>query len=124
MSSSSLKDLKRGATIHLMGICGTAMASLAGLLKDLGFELRNLTRTERQKLQVDGVYVKSVYRGSSIERTNMDPGFIIIKVNKKKVSSIAEVIDALQNANDEVQLDGIYEDYPGEYGYKFPMSTK
>ena len=31
------KVLKRGSHIHLMGICGTAMASLAGLLKQKGY---------------------------------------------------------------------------------------
>ena len=31
--------LKHGDHIHLMGICGTAMASLAGLLKDKGFRV-------------------------------------------------------------------------------------
>ena len=30
-------ELKPGSKVHLMGICGTAMASLAGLLKDKGF---------------------------------------------------------------------------------------
>ena len=31
------KTLKKGSHIHLMGICGTAMASLAGLLKQKGY---------------------------------------------------------------------------------------
>lgn len=35
-----MKDLKPGATIHLMGICGTAMASLAGILKSMGYNVR------------------------------------------------------------------------------------
>lgn len=34
-----LIDLKPGAHVHFMGICGTAMASLAGLLKDRGFKV-------------------------------------------------------------------------------------
>lgn len=37
MPSNSINQLKVGSRIHLMGICGTAMASLAGLLKDRGF---------------------------------------------------------------------------------------
>lgn len=37
MAQASLQQLKPGSRIHLMGICGTAMASLAGLLKDRGF---------------------------------------------------------------------------------------
>lgn len=32
-------DLKEGSRIHLMGICGTAMGSLAGILKGRGFEV-------------------------------------------------------------------------------------
>ncbi len=34
-----MKALKSGAHIHLIGICGTAMASLAGILKDLGYKV-------------------------------------------------------------------------------------
>ena len=32
-------DLKPGQHVHLMGICGTAMGSLAGLLRDRGFKV-------------------------------------------------------------------------------------
>lgn len=31
--------LARGSHVHLIGICGTAMASLAGILKDLGYKV-------------------------------------------------------------------------------------
>jgi UDP-N-acetylmuramate: L-alanyl-gamma-D-glutamyl-meso-diaminopimelate ligase len=34
-----MQSLKKGAHIHLIGICGTAMASLAGILKDLGYKV-------------------------------------------------------------------------------------
>lgn len=34
-----MHQLKSGSHIHLIGICGTAMASLAGILKDLGFRV-------------------------------------------------------------------------------------
>jgi UDP-N-acetylmuramate: L-alanyl-gamma-D-glutamyl-meso-diaminopimelate ligase len=36
---TTLQSLKPGAHIHMIGICGTAMASLAGILKDLGFKV-------------------------------------------------------------------------------------
>lgn len=32
-------NLKPGSHVHLIGICGTAMASLAGILKDLGYKV-------------------------------------------------------------------------------------
>lgn len=35
----SIENLKMGSHVHLMGICGTAMASLAGLLKDRGYQV-------------------------------------------------------------------------------------
>lgn len=35
----NLANLKPGAHVHLIGICGTAMASLAGILKALGYKV-------------------------------------------------------------------------------------
>ena len=91
------------------------------LLEELGFELRELTREERKRFQVDGVIVKSVFRGGKIERTNMDPGFIITKVNETKVNDIESIILEIRNAEDKVMLEGIYENYPGEYYYAFAI---
>ncbi|MEO1517038.1 MAG: Do family serine endopeptidase [Bacteroidota bacterium] len=92
------------------------------ILEDLGVELRDLSKSERRRLQTEGVMVKSIIRGSKIERTNMDPGFIITKVNESRVNNVEEVIQALKRAKGEVLLEGIYENYPGEWGYKFTTS--
>lgn len=91
------------------------------LLEELGFELREMKREERDRLNVNGVIVKSVYRGGKIERTNMDPGFIITKVNEVNVKDIESVIYQIKNAEDKVMLEGIYENYPGEYYYAFAI---
>ena len=37
-------DLKPDAKIHIMGICGTGMSSLAGLLKEKGYDIRGSDR--------------------------------------------------------------------------------
>ena len=92
------------------------------ILNDLGFELRRLTRLEEQKIGVSGVKVISIFRGSKIERTNMDPGFIITKVNDSPISDVDEFIDLLKGAEGKVMLEGVYENYPGEYGYTFTMN--
>ena len=90
------------------------------ILQDLGIELRDLSKSERRRLDVDnGVMVKSIVRGSKIERTNMDPGFIITKVNEKAVSSVEEIIQELKKNEGKVLLEGVYENYPGEWGYTF-----
>lgn len=91
------------------------------ILKDLGFELRNLTSLEQRKLGMSGVKVVSIYRGSKIERTNMDPGFIITRVDNRKVTTVENLIKELEDAKGKVMLEGIYENYPGEYYYAFPI---
>ncbi|MCB9301282.1 MAG: trypsin-like peptidase domain-containing protein [Lewinellaceae bacterium] len=91
------------------------------ILIELGFELRNLTREEKRRLDVDGIKVVSIYRGSRIERTNMDPGFIITKMDNRPVKSVEAFLDGLKNATGKVMLEGVYESYPGEYYYAFPV---
>ncbi len=90
-------------------------------LRKLGFELRDLTRAEIRRLKTVGVKVVSIYRGSRIERTNMDPGFIITRIDNQKVGNVEELLEVLQNAAGKVMLEGIYENYPGEYYYAFPV---
>ncbi|MEL6637311.1 MAG: Do family serine endopeptidase [Bacteroidota bacterium] len=93
------------------------------ILRDIGFELRNLSDREMRKTNVSGgVLVVSVFRGSKIESTNMDPDFIITKVNDVKVSTVEEVIRELKRTKGKVMLEGVYENYPGEYYYAFFMN--
>ena len=88
-------------------------------LIDLGFELRNLAPSELKRIGTAGVKVASIYRGSKIERTEMDPDYIITKVNDVRVKTVTEVLTALKDAKDKVLLEGFYENYPGEYYYTF-----
>ncbi len=90
------------------------------VLGAMGFSLRELTTDERRKLRVSGVYVESIKVGSIIEKTEMDPGYIITKVGEVKVGSIQEVVNELKKKRgSEVYLEGFYENYPGEYYYTF-----
>lgn len=91
------------------------------ILMDIGFELRELTRQEKRRLQVEGVKVISIYRSSRIERTNMDPEFIITNIDNKPVTDVADVVQYLEASSGKVMLEGIYEHYPGEYYYAFAM---
>jgi len=89
------------------------------VLEDLGIELRNLTNSEQSRLGTPGVIVKSIIRGSKIERTNMDPGFIITRINDKTIENVDDFIQLLSDTKGKVLLEGIYENYPGEWGYTF-----
>ena len=93
------------------------------ILEDLGFEIRDLSDDEKRRLKTKkGVMVKSITRGSKIERTNMDPGFIITKINDTEIFSVDGVLDLLNSAEGKIMLEGFYENYPGEYYYAFPIN--
>jgi len=89
------------------------------VLEDLGFELRNLTRAEQKRLKTNGVYVKSIYRNSLIEETNMELGFVITSINDRPIEIIDDVVEALAEKSGLVMLGGVYEEYDGEYYYEF-----
>ncbi len=91
------------------------------LLRDLGFEVRSLTREERRRLNANGIKVISVYRDTRIEGTNMEPGFVITKVNGKAVTRADELAAALSVARGKVLFEGIYEGYADTYFYSFTV---
>jgi S1-C subfamily serine protease len=96
-------------------------ASTSSLLEELGFDVRELTRDEEKRLEVKGVKVIRIYRGSRIERTNMDPGFIITKMDNNEITNLEDLTRLLEKAEGKVMFEGVYENYPGEYYYAFPM---
>ena len=96
-------------------------ANEEALLHDLGFEARNLTPEEKQRMEVAGAKIMSVFRKSKIANTNLEPGFIITEVNDETVESVEELIDILRNTSGKVVFSGIYEHYSGEYYYAFMM---
>jgi Do/DeqQ family serine protease len=89
------------------------------LLTELGFEIRDLIRAEKESIGTEGVKVVSIYRGSAIERTKMDPGYIITHLNDQKVNSADEFVQLLKEAQGRVVLQGVYEQYEGPFWYVF-----
>lgn len=95
------------------------VASEEKMLRDLGFELRNLTRDEKKRLDKEGVKVISIFRGSLVEETNMEPGFVITIINDKTVDDLSSLLKQLNRAKGKVVLEGFYENYEGDYYYTF-----
>lgn len=91
------------------------------LLRRLGLELRALSADETQRLAEKGVMVSHIREGSVISKTNMEPGFIITKVDEVPVKSPADVIRMLQRPGQTVTLEGYYEEYleQGYFSYVF-----
>jgi UDP-N-acetylmuramate: L-alanyl-gamma-D-glutamyl-meso-diaminopimelate ligase len=75
----SLSQLRAGAHIHLMGICGTAMASLAGLLKDKGFAITgsdsNPYPPMSTQLESLGIQIMKPYSADNLRKR---PDFVIV----------------------------------------------
>ncbi len=72
-------ELKKGAHIHFMGICGTAMASLAGLMKDKGFKVtgsdQNVYPPMSTQLAEKGISIMEGYSASHLEPR---PDFVVV----------------------------------------------
>src|ERR1035438_4002774 len=66
-----LAGLKEGSHIHLMGICGTAMASLAGILKGMGYKIsgsdQNVYPPMSTQLEKLGIPIQQGYRAENLE---------------------------------------------------------
>jgi UDP-N-acetylmuramate: L-alanyl-gamma-D-glutamyl-meso-diaminopimelate ligase len=74
-----MKTLKQGAHIHLIGICGTAMASLAGLLKSQGYHVtgsdQNVYPPMSTQLKELGIEIMTGYKR---ENLRVKPDLVIV----------------------------------------------
>jgi UDP-N-acetylmuramate: L-alanyl-gamma-D-glutamyl-meso-diaminopimelate ligase len=76
---SQALNLKPGSHIHLMGICGTAMASLAGLLKDRGFKITGSDSNPYPPMstQLESLGI-AILKGYKAENLNPRPDYVIV----------------------------------------------
>ena len=100
----------------------TAYVSEDALLSSLGIEVRNLSQTEKSRLERKGVLVSKIERGSLIASVNMEEEYIITSVNGTTVATVDEFLIALrERESNTVTLKGFYEDYPGDFPYVFEL---
>ncbi|MFN7730019.1 MAG: UDP-N-acetylmuramate:L-alanyl-gamma-D-glutamyl-meso-diaminopimelate ligase [Bdellovibrio sp.] len=74
-----ISELKPGHHIHLIGICGTAMASLAGLLQDRGFKVTGSDSAPYPPMstQLESLGIP-VVKGYSARNLDPVPDFVIV----------------------------------------------
>ena len=82
-------------------------------------DIRPLTAQETRKLGLKGVKVVQIEKGSRVDRTNMEIGFVITHINDKKIESVDQAQKLLLTLSGKVILEGIYEDFPEAYYYTF-----
>ncbi|NNF33696.1 MAG: Do family serine endopeptidase [Saprospiraceae bacterium] len=99
-----------------------ASADTREVIKILGAELENVEAELAEELKIDGgVKVKKLYPGKLRKYTQMREGFIITKIDGKKIKDVDALVEYLENKEGGVMMEGVYEDVPGSYYYAFGM---
>ncbi len=104
---------------------GTTDAVKTSILDKLGADLQSLDKDDAKELGVKGgVIVKSFNESSPLNKTRMEQGFVILRVNGKEVFTVQDFRKALEAADGgTVKLDGIYPGYSdGAFTYPLKLS--
>lgn len=88
------------------------------LYQDTGMGIRELGATESRKYGRGGVIVQAIEPGSKSDQVNMEPEFIIKKINGRRVENVAHCLDLMEETG-KLTLEGQYTNYPGEFKYIF-----
>ena len=92
------------------------------ILDILGVELEQIDKKTARKLEIDrGLKVTKLFNGKLQRSTDMREGFIITRVNGEEIGSVEEFTKYLESVKGGVMVEGVYEDYPGNYYYAFGM---
>jgi serine protease Do len=113
---------------NVSGDTGLVKAYKDDVLKGLGAEFDNVSKSESEKLGLEGkggVKVTHLYPGRLTEQTDIHEGFIITGVNNKKVSSVDDLISELKRSGEGVLIQGVYPQSPDKkvfYGFSLNNS--
>lgn len=111
--------------ITLRNNLGTTEAVKLTVLDKLGADLQTIDKDDAQELGIKGgVIVRSFNDKSPFNKTRMEQGFVILKVNGKEVLSVNDFRKALEGATDgTAKLEGIYPGYTdGAFTYPLRLS--
>ena len=89
------------------------------MISALGAEFEALSAKEKKDLDLEnGVKISKLYPGKLKNETSIKEGFIITKINRKKVHSQKDITAMLENEKGGVLIEGYY---PGK---KDPAKVK
>lgn len=107
-------------SVELRTMAGSASSnkSTGSTLVFSGAALRNLTAAEASKLGISGgIMVTGITPGSAAQKSNIQKGFIIVNVNDEAISNVADFQAAVAQADNGVQVGGVYVGKRGMYYY-------
>ena len=94
------------------------------VLNLLGADFETLDDEVAKKLNIKGgVKLIKLYAGKLSQNTQIRSGFIVTHVDSKEVTTVQELVKALENKSGGILLEGIYEDVPGKKYYAFGLDS-
>lgn len=109
-SKVTLKVNRKGKIITLSVTLGSASNSFAadGFIQKMGFEVDNLNPELAKQLGYtkgeEGVVITKIKPGSPAATAGMRPGFLIMAINHKKVTTVDEFNEAVKDAESKKRL--------------------
>ncbi len=102
---------RKGKILTIPVVIGSASdtnAAASGVASKLGIEVDKLTADTAQQLGYpiteEGVVITKVKPGSPAAMVGIRPGFLVLAINHKKVTTVEEFNEALKSAADEKQV--------------------
>lgn len=86
-------------------------------LEKLGLTVRVLTENEKKIFKTGGVLVISIKKGSKADLSNMEPDYIIERLNSETVTDVEDLIEKIIKAESSLDFEGFYKNYPGKFPY-------
>lgn len=86
-------------------------------LDRLGATFSDLTKAEKDKLKVQGVKIDKLSAGLLRRYTDIEEGFIITRIDRQDINSVAELKKSLENKEGGLLIEGRYPDSPRKYYY-------
>ena len=82
------------------------------VLNQMGISLRDLSPEEKQKLGIrKGVQVDRLYTGSVRKATDLEEGFVILRVNGQEIEDRQQLIKTRETYEGSIQVTGFYPGY-------------
>lgn len=118
---------KKDITVILESSTGTTKVKKKEhqkILALLGANLEELDKKIAEDLNIEhGIKITELFAGKLRKETEIREGFIITHVDGRKVKTIDDLMNALENKQGGVLLEGIYEDIPGKKYYAFGLDS-
>lgn len=100
---------EKNFTVTLKNKMGSFASQKNALIASLGASFNDVTKEDAKKMGIaGGVKVTEIADGILSNQTNMQPGFVITKVNGLVVKNTSELKDALSKAGNNFQIEGMY----------------